>query len=217
MTGGGGLTKSGAGLWTLGATRHLFRAHERQAGTLKLGIAGAVPLRFRPDDQRRRLDATGYTPTVSSFTIGSGGALNLTIGDLFTSTGAASLGGGTLNLFGAATGTTELMSYSSSSGVGLTLGAAPAGYSLKYLSNQLDLILTPQGIWTSAVSGSWSAGGNWSTTPPPNGAGKAAQFTQPVSTPLTVTLDQAVTLGTILFDNTGGNTSTGYTISGPTP
>ena len=48
----------------------------------------------------------------------------------------------------------------------------------------------------------------------PNGAGQSAGFLAPTNSPLTVTLDEAVTLGSLQFGNPGGNPSAGYTISG---
>ena len=65
-----------------------------------------------------------------SLTVGEQGSLNLTIGNLLSSTGAASLGG-TLNLFGTSSGTEELISYLSYSGSFSSISGAPPGYMLE--------------------------------------------------------------------------------------
>ena len=96
-----------------------------------------------------------FAQTVKSLTIGSLGSLNLTIGNLFTSSGSASLNG-TLNLFGTTSGTQDLMSYLSYSGSFSSISGVPSGYTLKYNPTELDLVFTGNtsilGASTSSIS-----------------------------------------------------------------
>jgi len=91
----------------------------------------------------------------------------------------------------------------------------PSGYALQYTPTQLDLV--PNGapaFWASAVSGNWTTGANWTGGVAPDLAGQSATISASTAFPLTVTLDKPATVGTLNFGNSGGNLSTGYTISG---
>ncbi len=66
--------------------------------------------------------------------------------------------------------------------------------------------------WSTAVSGSWSATGNW-TGGVPNSVGAIAVINAATTTPLTITLDKPQTLGAMLLGNSG-STTVGYTLSG---
>lgn len=80
------------------------------------------------------------------------------------------------------------------------------------------------GVWTSPLSGTWSTPANWSGGTVANGAGNVADFsTLDIGADVTVTLDTARTIGTLLFGDTtptnnwfisGGNT---LTLQGGTP
>ena len=67
--------------------------------------------------------------------------------------------------------------------------------------------------WAAAVNGSWSDTTKW-TGGIPNGSGQTALVNQPTSTAVTITLDEAVTLGTLQFGNSGQGSSAGYTVVG---
>jgi autotransporter-associated beta strand protein len=66
--------------------------------------------------------------------------------------------------------------------------------------------------WSAAVSGSWSAAGNW-TGGVPNAAGAIAVIDASTTTALTITLDKPQTLGALLLGNSAGS-ALGYTLSG---
>jgi autotransporter-associated beta strand protein len=66
--------------------------------------------------------------------------------------------------------------------------------------------------WSAAVSGSWSAAGNW-TGGVPDAAGAIAVIDAPTATALTITLDKPQTVGALLLGNSGG-TTLGYTLNG---
>ncbi len=68
--------------------------------------------------------------------------------------------------------------------------------------------------WLTAAGGNWSVGTNWSTGTAPDGAGQAAVLNQTTTAGVTVTLDSPETVGTLALGNSGGNLSTGYTVSG---
>ena len=67
--------------------------------------------------------------------------------------------------------------------------------------------------WAVAVNGSWSDTTKW-TGAVPNGSGQTALVNQPTSTAVTITLDEAVTLGTLQFGNSAQGSSAGYTVVG---
>ncbi len=170
------------------------------------------------------LDVTSGSSTVQSLTIGSLGSLDLTIGDILTSTGSASLGG-TLNLAGSyASLPAVLMNYpgfATGTFSNVTLnGTSLVPADLSYLNGNLELTGTAAATitviyWTSATSGNWSLDANWSGTHP-NAIGFSAVFSGSASnTPLTVTLDAPQTVGTLVFGNTG-SAGTSYTLTGST-
>ena len=149
-------------------------------------------------------------------------ALNLAVGNPFTSTNAVNLGGA-LNVTGAVSGgSADLINYASSSGSFATANL-PSGYALQYNPQQLDLVQNATGpsVWTLAVSGSWADGTKWNTNPTvPNGLGQAAALNAATASPLTVTLDSPQTVGTLLLGNSGdapaGGGTTGYTLAAGT-
>ena len=167
------------------------------------------------------LDATGFTQTVAALTVGSLGTLNLSLGNILTSTSAAYfVTGSTLNLSGAVTTLPEvLMTYNGYFGnfSAYTLnGSTLPGTDLYYATGGLELVAAPAGpaTWAAAVSGNWSAGSNWSSGIAPNGAGQGAVLNATTRSDVTVTLDAPQTVGTLEFGNPGGNPATGYILSG---
>jgi autotransporter-associated beta strand protein len=69
------------------------------------------------------------------------------------------------------------------------------------------------GVWAVASSGNWTNGNNWTSQVVPNGAGQIAVINPPTSTPVTITLDAAQTVGALQLGNSASST-TGYTLSG---
>jgi autotransporter-associated beta strand protein len=207
------LVVSGSGTQVLAGANSYMGPTTIFSGTLKAAAAGALSPNSAVTVNGGVLDATGFAQTVPSLTIASG-ALNLTLGDPLTCTGAASFAG-TLNLFGAGSGTIGLIGYSSYSGgfgnVTLGGGALPGADSLDYTSNELYLIAAAApSVWTNAINGNWSDATKW-TGPVPNGAGQGAVFSQPTGgTVTTITLDEPVTIGTLQL----GNTASKYAING---
>ena len=65
---------------------------------------------------------------------------------------------------------------------------------------------SPTPVWNVSTSGSWSTPGNWSSNSVPSGSGQQAILGPVPTTPTTVTLDSAKTLGTLTFENTGSYT-----------
>ncbi len=143
-TADGGLLKTGSGSLTLGGANTYTGGTTITAGTLKAGAANTLSPNSAVTISGGTLDVTGFAQTVNSLTVGSLGSLNLTIGNLLTSSGPASLSG-SLNLFGSSGGTADLMNYLSYSGSFSGVSGIPPGYTLQYTSNQLDLIAAVQG------------------------------------------------------------------------
>ncbi len=187
------------------------------AGVIRVGVANVLSPSSAVIISGGTLDATAGVQTVSSLTVGSLGSLNLSVGTLFSSTGADSLGG-TLNLFGAASGTTGLMSYASCTGTfaNLNLNGAASSATLDYTPTELYLVVPAvSGPAWSAASGNWSNGSNWTTGSAPNGRGQTAVLNNAVAatSPLNVTLDVPVTLGTLVLGNSDGTATAGFKIS----
>ena len=160
------------------------------------------------------LDATGFPEKLGGIDVESSGALNLTIGDLLNSSGAATLIG-TLDLFGAGGGTTELISYASKTSQTFgTVNGLPSGDTLTYTSSGLYLVpqaVTGPATWT-ALSGSWTSASNWSTGLVPSGSGVTAIVSSGTPSSLTITLDSPQTLGQLTLANSTSSTM-GYTLA----
>lgn len=90
----------------------------------------------------------------------------------------------------------------------------PSGYSwdTSQLYTTGDVTLTAPAFWASAVSGSWSNSGNWSHGVVPNADGAVAAISTSTTAAVTITLDKAVTLGTLMLGS--GNPGVGYALSG---
>jgi autotransporter-associated beta strand protein len=208
-----GLTKVGTGSLTLTGTNVYSGPTTLSGGILAAGAAGSLSPSSAYTVSSGTLAVTAGAQAIQSLTVGSGAALNLTIGNTLAVSGSASFAGA-LNLSGNAFGTEELLSYLSYSGSFATSGI-PYGYQLQYTPTQLDLITNgAPAFWAAAVSGNWTTGSNWVGGVAPNAAGQSATFNVPTSAAVIVTLDQPATVGTLTFGNSGGNLSTGYTISG---
>ena len=161
------------------------------------------------------LDARNSPQSTCALTVGASGSLNLSIGNLLSCTNPANLDG-RLNLFGTATtGFVELLSYPSFSGsfsnTSLNNGSVPAGYALQYNPTQVDLV--SNALVPSGSSPVWSNPSNWPSHGPSNGVGQPAALNTPTTAAVTITLDEPVTLGTLLVGNSG-STSAGYALQG---
>ncbi len=92
--------------------------------------------------------------------------------------------------------------------------AMPGGQT--YLRANIGLLTVTHpltsGVWASAVSGSWSTASDW-TGGVPNAVGAEATIDVSTTAALTITLNEPVTLGTLLLGNSG-STTVGYTLSG---
>ncbi len=86
------------------------------------------------------LDLSDHALSIGALTVGSGGTLNIALGNLVTSTGAASFGG-TLNIAGSPSGDLEeLIAYNGTpTGTFATVTSEP-NYALFYATGQLDLV-----------------------------------------------------------------------------
>ena len=81
-----GLTMSGSGTQVLTGSNTYSGPTTVNAGTLMAAAAGALSPNSDFTINGGTLDATGYAQTVQSLTVGALGALNLSIGNLLTST-----------------------------------------------------------------------------------------------------------------------------------
>ena len=89
------------------------------------------------------------------------------------------------------------------------------GYQLTYGTNALELVAGSSGpaTWASGA-GNWSHG-PWSTPIAPNGRGQTAILNNAVAanSPVSVVLDESVTVGTLVLGNSDGSTGSGFSIS----
>lgn len=101
---------------------------------------------------------------------------------------------------------------------GLRYAAPAAGrkYTFAATDGVVSLTISPDtensAVWTLDGSGTWSQAANWSVAPGAGGAGMAASFDSAITAPITVAVDQAVTLGRCYFNNTNA-----YTLQGVQP
>ena len=123
------------------------------------------------------LDVTAGSQTVKSITVGGAGTLNLCLGNLLVSNGAAHFNSGSsLNISGTYAALPELlMTYTGLasgkfSNVNLNGTSLPyLGDSLAYSSGSLELV--SDATWNQAAGGSWTNAGNWlPTTVPASGS-----------------------------------------------
>jgi hypothetical protein len=84
----------------------------------------------------------------------------------------------------------------------LSINLSPSNPSVR-----MSLPITPQ--WTRTTSGAWSTDSHWSLGSPDGIDGKA-NFLGAISAPITVNVDNNVTVGRMIFDNTNA-----YTLNGP--
>ncbi len=207
-----GITKNGPGVMLVSGANIYAGPTTVNTGVLMAGGSNVLSPNSDLTISGGTLDAAGFVQTVKSLAVGSSGSLDLAIGNLLTSTNAASLNG-TLNLFGSSGGTQELIGYLSCSGSFSTATGIPSGYSLQYNPTQLDLVPGGPAAWAAATSGSWTDATKWSTNPAvPSGAGQGAVLNAATTSSLTVTLDSPQTVGTLLLGNSASST-TGYTLS----
>ena len=136
------IVKSGSGILTLNGFSSYSGTTTINGGTLLAGAADVLSPLSAMSLVSGTLDVSGYPNMVQSLSVGSGGTLDLGIGNVLTSLGTASLGG-TLNISGTANGSLiVLLSYSSETGTFASVVGLPAGYTLQYnhpIADQMTL------------------------------------------------------------------------------
>ena len=163
--GGPGPLEVDSGTLTLSGPNVYSGATTVAGGLLSAGAANALSASSDFTVSSGTLDATNSPQSIKSLTMGPLGTLNLYVGNLLTSSGAATLSG-TLNLSnlgGLGAGTTELMSYGSYSGNFSSYTPLPSGYNLVYKLGQLDIVsagFSGSGTWVGGTA-SWSSSSNW--------------------------------------------------------
>ena len=139
------------------------------------------------------------------------------------SAGLLNVGGG---LSGSGTATVDLSyaNLTSSSytlatfGGGVALGLTfsgenvPSGYQLNTVGDDLVLSLAGLSAWTNISGGSWNTGSNWTSGSAPSGQGQTALINASAGGPVTITLDTAQTLGTLVLGDSTNN-STAFTLT----
>jgi fibronectin-binding autotransporter adhesin len=224
ISGSGGLQQSGPGALLLraAASGNSFSGPTIVAGgLLSAGGAGGLSPLSAITVNGGTLDATAGPQTVLSLAVGAQGVLNLNVGNLLASSGAASFAAGsTLNLSGSIAWLPDLlMTYTGSpsgtfSNVTLDGASLPAADTLSYSSGSLEVVSTVPPSWTAA-SGQWSVATNWNSHTAPNGPDQVAVLGQSASGAVAVALDVPVTLGTLQFGNSAG-VAARYALSGNT-
>jgi fibronectin-binding autotransporter adhesin len=139
--GAAGLAKTGPGLVSLSGANTFGGPTAVNAGILSAGALNTLSPNSAVSVGGGTLDVTAAPQTIASLTMGSSGTLNLAIGNLLTSSGSAGFNGA-LDLYGATSGTEDLMNFASYSGSFSTATSVP-GYRLLYTPTQLDLVQNP--------------------------------------------------------------------------
>jgi len=211
INGSGGLTQIDSGTLVLTGSNTYSGGTNVVGGMLVAGASNTLSPNSNHIITGGTLDATAFPQTVKSLTIGSGGVLNLSVGKVLTSLGAASFNG-TLNLSNLggiiSGGTTELMSYLSYSGSFISSTTLPAGDTLVYSSGSLGIVSVVSGppTWQAATwLGDWNVAGNWAGGVVPNSAGAHAVIRNTTGAAQMAATNVPVTLG--ILDLTGGNST----------
>ncbi len=177
LSGSGGLALTGSGTLTLSNSGNTYSGPTAiNAGTLLAGAAALSP-NSAVTVNGGVLDVTAGSQTVKTITVGGAGTLNLCLGNLLVSNGAAHFNSGSsLNISGTYAALPELlMTYTglasgTFSNVNLNGTSLPyLGDSLAYSSGSLELV--SDATWNQAAGGSWTNAGNWlPTTVPASGS-----------------------------------------------
>ena len=212
LSGYGWLEKVGSGTLTLSGSSAYGGPTIVARGVLAAGAANALSPNSVHFITGGTLDCSAFPQTVNSLTIDAGSVLNLSVGNVLTSLGAANFNG-TLkisNLGGIVSGgTTELMSYISYSGSFSSTTLLPAGDGLVYSPGALDIVSMVPGVptWQAATwLGDWNVAGNWSGGVVPNSAGAHAVFNNTSGSAEQASTNAPITLGRL--DLTGSNSVT---------
>jgi fibronectin-binding autotransporter adhesin len=208
------LTLNGSGRLTLAGNNTYSGSTTVNAGILSAGATNAFSPNSPVTVNAGVLDATAGSQSVAALTIGSSGSLNLYVGNVLTSNGAATFAmGSTLNISNSSAIVTPdlLMTYlGAATGTFTNVTGLPAADQLYYNSGgSLEIIAGGLASWISG-SGNWSAGTNWSSGSQPNSAAAAALLNQSNSGAIGITLDVPVTLGSLQF----ASSTTSYALSG---
>ncbi len=154
------LTKSGAGTLVLGATNSYTGGTNINAGTLRLGVAGAVPTTGSVNvNAGGTLDRNGFNLTPAGLTL-SGGTIigNGTLAVNADLTGFGAITGGTVDLGGGtlpATGTRRIINVT---GGTLTIGDAITDGNIQKEGNGTLVLTNPANVFTTSGFGIFNAG-----------------------------------------------------------
>lgn len=190
---------------TIGSGANLSPGTDLTAGTLSIGslsLASGAQLNFNLNTTSS-YDAVNVG-TVGGFTIGGGG-LNL-------SGAAAGATGSTFNLFqyngalqfsGGATINSLSVLSGGVGGLTYTFADDPVNH---FVTLTISGTAAQVSTWNVAAGGSWATNGNWSPAIAPSSAGDTANLGSVTTAPTTITLDSARSVGTLTFNNANAYT-----------
>lgn len=237
--GDGGLTKTGAGTLTIGVAQAYDGPTVVTEGTLSLPLSGVLSnvtaLTVSPG-ATLLLDAGAVqTLSLGGLSLGTPAAapVNLTLSfaadgstyDTLAVNGSATLGDVALTLQRvgqtetfAVNGAYSLITYTGADPVVTGLSVTNPLYGKKYTftAGAGVIILTISSdtsgasyVWTASAGGAWESSGNWALAPGAGAPGQPVRFDSAATTPATVTVSSAVTLGAAYFNNANA-----YTLAG---
>ncbi|MDA3925000.1 MAG: autotransporter-associated beta strand repeat-containing protein [Kiritimatiellae bacterium] len=237
----GGLTKTGTGMLTIDVVQAYDGPTVISEGTLVLPVLGVLSnvtaLTVSPGatlllnkDAVQTLALGGLTlgtPAAAAANITLAFAMDGTSHDVLAVNGDVSLGVAAFTLqrlvahdaFGL-NGTYTLMTYTGSDPVvtGLSVTNPLYGkiYTFAAASGSVTLTISSDYtgasyVWSATTGGAWETAGNWALAPGAGGAGTPVLFDNALTSPGTVAVNSAVTLGEVTFNHTHA-----YTLSGTT-
>jgi fibronectin-binding autotransporter adhesin len=169
--------------------------------------------RYGPGSGNATLTLTGLVPDESYTTTWYSKGWDVAGGRIVNV--SASDGGGPYtfdqDVYGQNNGNMLTYSFTAPASGSITYTFTATGASFHQYGFSNELTSTPN-QWAVASGGtySWNTGGNWTAGSPPNGVGAVAWLLKETGSAATVTLDSAVTAGSLYLDNTAG-----YNIAGP--
>lgn len=227
----GGLVKCGAGLLELDAVHTFSGATIVSNGVLRVSPAGELvdsPVTVAAGGVLSLQVAAGASKTLAGLVLEENAGLSITAptwqalaAGVVSVTGDVVLAPVEVQLWGNGTitnGTYVLLTCQGTitgdpSAMRLLTGTFDKGYTFSVVGNELRLTVSTASagaaVWISATGGAWADAANWAEAPGAGAVGLPVGFGDAIGAPASVTLNDAATVGELLFNSPHAYTLTG--------